>query len=492
MCKNIGKKKMLNNSRISTKLYLGFGAIITLTVFIVIFATFMIQRISKETKIVLELNKLEQIIAEREIDHLNWSEVIAKVLTDESSVELKVQTDDHKCAFGKWLYGNDRKSTEAFVPGLVDKFKQIEPYHHQLHESAIEIQNVYANGSKDDSGKLLESEIQRACHIYNTKTKSALVNVQTVLGEIRELTSESAGQKENEILALNRIIVRTLYFSGAAVILISILASYAISKSVVSKLRYIIDNLKEGTFQLFSASDQIAEAAQALAQGSSEVASCLQESNTNVVHINDISKSNAQDSIKANSLASNAREVASQGEASVKQLNNAITEIQNNANETANIIKVIDEIAFQTNLLALNAAVEAARAGEAGKGFAVVAEEVRNLAMRSAQAAHNTSSIIEQSVKAANEDIKVVEQVAQLLDDINSSVSKSSEMVDKISEASQEQSIGIEQIYRTLGEMDKATQQNAASAEQSASASEELSSQAENLNSLMTEIEKMV
>ena len=483
---------MLKQSRLSTKLYCGFGVIIAFIVVLVAVESLLVKKISRETESVIEINRLEMIIAEREIDHLNWCEVIAKVLTDENSKELKVQTDDHKCAFGKWLYSQDRKATESYLPDLVAKFKEIEPYHNDLHKSAIAIGEIYENGEKDEHGKLLSTEIKKACLIYNTKTKSALNNVQKILGEIRVRAAEKAGQKEAEILALNSFMTKTIYSCGGMVILISIISSFLISRSALSTLRRVIVSLNSGASQLSSASGQIAESAQALAQGASEVAACLEETNASVTHVGSISKENAEVSFKANSLSAQAREVAQQGEVSVGQLNKAITEIQANASETAKIIKVIDEIAFQTNLLALNAAVEAARAGEAGKGFAVVAEEVRNLAMRSAEAARSTSIIIEQSVKASSNDVIVVEEVSNLLAEINSSVLESSGMVSRISEASQEQSLGIEQISKAISEMDKATQQNAASAEESASASEELNSQTEMLNGLVSELGKMI
>lgn len=205
-----------------------------------------------------------------------------------------------------------------------------------------------------------------------------------------------------------------------------------------------------------------------------------------------MTKQNADNAQQANVLSTDAKKASDNGSEAMGNMNRAIQEIQRSSDETAQIIKVIDEIAFQTNLLALNAAVKAARAGEAGKGFAVVAEEVRNLAMRSAEAAKNTADMIEQSVKNAQNGVDIVEEVRKVLEEIVQGIGKTTEIVGEIAAASQEQAQGLDQINTAVAQMDKVTQQNEANAEESASASEQLSSQAEQMNSVVDELMALV
>jgi len=249
--------------------------------------------------------------------------------------------------------------------------------------------------------------------------------------------------------------------------------------------REIIGNLTSGAEQVAAASGQVSSASQSLAEGATEQAAGLEETSSSLEEMASMTKQNADNAQQANALAGEARTAADQGAGSMNRMNGAIQEIQKSSDETAKIIKVIDEIAFQTNLLALNAAVEAARAGEAGKGFAVVAEEVRNLAMRSAEAAKNTADLIEESVKNSQNGVDIAAEVGGALEEIVQGVSKTTDLVSEIAAASQEQAQGIDQVNTAIAQMDKVTQQNAANAEESASASEELSAQAETMNEVV-------
>jgi methyl-accepting chemotaxis protein len=256
--------------------------------------------------------------------------------------------------------------------------------------------------------------------------------------------------------------------------------------TLVESLDDALNQVTDAVAQVSNASGQIAGGAQNLAEGANLQASSLEEVSASLEEMSSMTKQNADNSNQAKVLASEARAAANEGDASMKRMANAINEIKASADNTAKIIKTIDDIAFQTNLLALNAAVEAARAGEAGKGFAVVAEEVRNLAMRSAEAAKNTANMIEASVKNADSGVKITEEVAKSLGQIVDRTQKVGDLIAEIAAASNEQAQGIEQVNTAVASMNQVTQSNAANSEESASASEELSSQAAELTNMVS------
>jgi len=237
--------------------------------------------------------------------------------------------------------------------------------------------------------------------------------------------------------------------------------------------------------QISSASGEIASGSQVLAEATSEQASSLEEISSSLEEINSLTGGNADNAKAGLKLADLAVQAVDEGNKAMEKMNTAMAAILKSAQETGNIIKTIDNIAFQTNLLALNAAVEAAHAGEAGKGFAVVAEEVKNLALRSAEAAKNTNALIEESTKNSEIGSRIVEQVTNSFLEMKEQFNKVKSIVNEISASSDEQSHGVSQISTGVGEMNRVTQQNAANAEQSASAAEELTSQAAELKNMV-------
>jgi methyl-accepting chemotaxis protein len=250
---------------------------------------------------------------------------------------------------------------------------------------------------------------------------------------------------------------------------------------MVEKNNEVLNNIASASDQVAAGSRQVSDSSIALSQGATEQASSIEELTASLEQISSQTKVNAENANQANELAEIAKLNAIRGNSQMSEMQKAMEEINVSSSNISKIIKVIDEIAFQTNILALNAAVEAARAGQHGKGFAVVAEEVRNLAARSANAAKETTDMIEGSIKKVETGTKIANETAQALNMIVEDVAKAATLVSNIAVASNEQAIGIEQINQGIMQVSQVVQTNSATSEESASASEELSSQAEML-----------
>ena len=258
------------------------------------------------------------------------------------------------------------------------------------------------------------------------------------------------------------------------------------------QLRQITAEIAEGAGQVASAASQVSSASQSMAQGSSEQAASLEETSASTEEINSMTQKNAENARNAASEVQNVDRMLKETNVKLDEMISSMREINASSEKIGRIIKVIDEIAFQTNILALNAAVEAARAGEAGMGFAVVADEVRNLAQRSAQAAKDTSELIEESIVSSNEGKAKLDDVAQWVSKVVENAARISVLANEVHVGSQEQARGIDQISRSVAQMQNVTQSTAASAEESASAGEMMSSQAGRLNDAVGRLRQLV
>ncbi len=593
---------------IGQKITAGFGLVLLALAVVALWSVYGIGGIVHNAEEVIGGNKLRGEMVQKEVDHLNWASQVTDLLTDANVTTLGVQTDPHKCAFGKWYYSEARTDAEEMVPSIKEDMKAIEPWHNDLHASAREIaekftqadltlsallqqkkvdhltwaqhvEDVFVDSNmtraevQEDPhqcafGKWLASDqvvrlrkhdsafdklcakvhephsklhasvqhinallaedkrdeaaayylantrslanqtcdvidemivwndnqvegMQQAQAVFATKTKPCLERVQHYLTNIRQTVVDNVMTDEQMLHAASTTRLGVIVTSIISAV-VGVVIAMGIVLGIKKVLSRIASSLGEGAEQVASASSQVSSASQSLAEGATEQAAGLEETSSSLEEMASMTKQNADNAQQANTLAAETRQAADTGTEAMQRMNAAIGEIQKSSDETSKIIKVIDEIAFQTNLLALNAAVEAARAGEAGKGFAVVAEEVRNLAMRSAEAAKNTANMIEESVKNAQNGVHIATEVGQVLDGIVQGIGKTTALVSEIAAASREQARGIDQVNNAVAQMDKVTQQNAANAEESASASEELSSQADSMNEIVGELTALV
>jgi methyl-accepting chemotaxis protein len=305
-------------------------------------------------------------------------------------------------------------------------------------------------------------------------------------GEKFLATSKSASDK-----AQHRA---NLIGTGLSLILIIFLVVCGawMARTIVRPLNLAIVGLDDSAEQVALGSGRMSFASQQLAEGSSEQAASLEETSSSLEEMASMTRQNADNANQANALMNDAGRVVEQANHSMDELTGAMKDISTASGETAKIIKTIDEIAFQTNLLALNAAVEAARAGEAGAGFAVVADEVRNLAMRAADAARNTSNLIEDTVTKIKFGSELVNKTGDNFVQVASSTTKVKELVAEIAAASSEQAQGVEQINKAVTAMEKVIQQNAANAEEGAGASQELNAQSRQMKTIVADMMSLV
>lgn len=353
-------------------------------------------------------------------------------------------------------------------------------------ETALENIEKYGNAAenwienKKKQGELLKQSTALAMGIIGLSTKTALQ------------ADKDAYDVGIETVKLASDVKMVLFVLLIMAVLLGAAVAFFITRSITKPINHIVHGLNNGADQVAAASGQVLSASQSLAEGSAEQAASIEETSSSLEEMSSMTKQNADNAGQANTLVSEAGRTIGWANRSMTELTTSMEGISNASEETQKIIKTIDEIAFQTNLLALNAAVEAARAGEAGAGFSVVAEEVRNLAMRSADAAKGTAELIEATIKKVGNGSELVNRTGEAFTEVSTSAGKLGKLVSEISAASGEQAQGIEEVNKAVTEMDKVVQQNAANAEESASASEELNGQAEQMKAMVGELVALV
>ena len=458
--------------------------------------------------------RLGQIIADGTDIHKSLEHTEEEFIKLGHEVDEELKQFEHKSEEALQM-SNDEAVHDKFQ-AIEDAAKLIEVEHGNYEKLAEQIFDYLNAGriekAKSVVGKTLEEE------------EKLDIEVKSLLHNLEKFTEAAAMEAEHhEEAAIATMTALTL---GGVVV--GMLLSFFISRGIVNPLKKVLDALEdiaEGEGDLtrritVNGSDETAQVANAfnrfaekirgvmlqvmnssgdinygsqqismgnlnLSQRTEEQASSLEETASSMEEMTSTVQQNAGNADHANQLAQSARNQAEEGGKVVAQAVNAMSEISQSSNKIAEIISVVEEIAFQTNLLALNAAVEAARAGEQGRGFAVVASEVRVLAGRSADAAKEIKGLIEDSVGKVKTGSDLVGKSGETLDEIVTGVKKVSDIVFEIAAASQEQSSGIGQVNTAVTQMDEMTQQNAALVEEAASASKAMEDQADKLMQLM-------
>lgn len=296
--------------------------------------------------------------------------------------------------------------------------------------------------------------------------------------------TESKGRVADALSNLKRWIM----LGGIIILVICGVAAFLFSGTISNPITNVVARLESASSQIAAASEQLASASQTLSAGASEQAAGIEETSASLHEMSSMISHNSNNTTTANSLMDQTNTIVKEATVTMNSMVDSMKEIATAGEATSKIIKTIDEIAFQTNLLALNAAVEAARAGEAGAGFAVVADEVRNLAIRSAEAAKNTSELIESTVKKTKQGDALVTKTQEGFVKVTSTIEKTSGIMQEIAVASKEQATGISQVTTAMNEMEKAIQNNSATSEETAAAAEELNAQAFELNKTVVDL----
>lgn len=315
------------------------------------------------------------------------------------------------------------------------------------------------------------------------------------LDHLVRLLTNRYNTKESEIrtsIARQRTQTDVLMLVGILAVLAISIVLPMLARGLNRSFQHITVDLDVASKSTAESAQQVSLSSQHLAESASEQAAGIEETSATLEELSGMTQRNTNHMEQAERLASDTHALTRNGREAMDRMSSAIDAIKTSADETAKIIRTIDEIAFQTNLLALNAAVEAARAGEAGRGFAVVAEEVRNLATRSATAAQDTNALIEASQQRAESGVALSGEVGQLLTEISESVDQVRAHLSDMARSSQEQTTGINQITTAMSQMDQAVQGSAALAERTAGSSQELTGQSETLREIVRKLANIV
>ncbi|WP_413437219.1 methyl-accepting chemotaxis protein [Sulfuriferula sp. GW1] len=507
----------IKNMKIGTRLALSFGIVCALLVAITVISIIMLSRINDGTS---------EIINERWPHIAETHEIIVQIdsiaialrnmmLTDNTSDQQK-QKDSIMNSRKTIIENIERLQRGITTPAHKALFQHLLDTREKYIRSQNTLLKLIDDAKLDEAKTFLSSELRPALAAYKDAANK-LVQSQV---EMMNATGNAASATYSDVRALmlalglgamllaagfayrtTRSITRPLneavkvaqtVASGDLTSVIDVQSGDETGqllqalKDMNDSLAGIVGQVRTGTDTIATASSQIASGNLDLSSRTEQQASSLEETASSMEELTSTVKQNADNARQANQLAVSASGVAIKGGAVVAQVVDTMNAINASSRKIADIIGVIDGIAFQTNILALNAAVEAARAGEQGRGFAVVASEVRNLAQRSAAAAKEIKTLIGDSVEKVDSGAKLVDQAGVTMNEIVESVKRVTDIMGEITAAGQEQTSGIEQINQAISQMDQVTQQNAALVEEAAAAAESMQDQAGNLSQVVS------
>ncbi len=470
------------NMKIGVKLGLAFGLSALFLVIVAAVGWISMDKIQDSLDIIVEDRFPKTVMANNIVDNINRIARAQRnvILADDPEVvKQEIETlESAKQAVDQEL--DNLQKTIRSDQGK-DLLKRIVEQRAAYLPAQQEVVSLALEGRKAEATEVLFTKVRRTQGGY-FKAVEDIVQYQT--GLMKE-AGQAGKELERNMSSLLLIVSGTALFLACA-------AGFLISRSITKPVNRVVEGLTDGAEQVASASTQVASSAQSLAEGASEQAAGIEETSSSMEQMSSMTRQNAENANHANGLMGDTSRIIEEANRSMGDLNVSMMEISAASEETAKIIKTIDEIAFQTNLLALNAAVEAARAGEAGAGFAVVADEVRSLAIRAAQAAKDTANLIEGTVKKIKNGSELVSRTNEAFARVAAGARKVEELVGEISAASQEQAQGIQQINGAISEMDKVVQRNASGSEEAAAAAEELNAQAEQMKAFVQELVAVV
>jgi len=509
--------KMFYNLRISAKLFVGFGLLLLLTIFLGVFSITMLAKVNQNAYD-LGTNWMPSVNAAMGI-----KERVSRIRSQEAqlvSAENPEEVEKYVSRTKEAIAGlKENETAYARLVADPEEKKQFDEYSKSMAEY-LQISDKIAalareGNSKDamalmrgDSSKLntkvralvdkmVDTNVQGGIHAYQKGTESYESSRTLIIGVLA--ISIFLGMVLAYVIA--RIVSRPLQDAVkvaqtvAAGDLTSDIQSNTTDetglllqalKEMNHSLLQVVTEVRQGTDEIAAATKEIAEGNMDLSNRTENQASSLEETASSMEEITSTIKHNSDNARQANQLSHSASAVAQKGGDVVSQVVDTMGSINESSKKIVDIIAVIDGIAFQTNILALNAAVEAARAGEQGRGFAVVASEVRNLAQRSASAAKEIKELINDSVDKVGQGTRLVDQAGETMKEVVDSVKRVSDIISEITAAGTEQSAGIEQINVAVTQMDQMTQQNAALVEEAAAAAGALQNQAENLSRIVS------